>query len=684
MDLSRSMVQILGPSGDVAGAGFLVTDDLVLTTTHAVRDPDPQDRPEVTFELTPPGAVADRASGRLALEAIDPPHLGSVVVAFPHGHGGIVSATVVQQSGHAHGLTLLRLRRIPRDSEPVQLAGAASRVGSAVHLVGFGRQHARAHGDGAIRIAAGTIGPGSTDGRHRIDDLSDVQSISDGTFVGGPLVDDATGAVIGVITEYEPALRQLGRPAAASVQAIGDLSRAFPQLAAPRAGLARQIHHRHVLAGAAVAAVLVIAVVAVAILRPAAGQHEADVSRRLVAKSHGLSPGDPATSLLVATALGYAPTPQAFRASRALLATPSAALLGHDGTVNSLSFSPDGHTLASAGTDGSTRLWDVAEHRQLGSPIVDEGPLQDVITAVAFSPSGSLLATSQFSGKVQIRNVATRLPVGAPLRSLASLNRSDDVLALAFTPDGRTLAIAGYQGIVRLWDVATRRSPGAPLTDSSYVAVQSIAFSPDGRLLASALSDGRVQLWNVATRKRLAVIPLGNVASALSVAFSPNGKLLATADADGDARLWELDPGPSLQPGRVLMAGQSNGSLGAVSFSPDSATLATGQEDGTVRLWDVGTGRQRGPTLDGGTGRVIAVAFSPDHVSLAAAGDSGLVRLWTFSDSPDYAQLGSDEDGRQRMISGLCAMAGRSISRQEWLSLLPDEPYRNVCPDPPN
>ncbi|WP_181719594.1 NACHT and WD repeat domain-containing protein [Nocardia gipuzkoensis] len=63
------------------------------------------------------------------------------------------------------------------------------------------------------------------------------------------------------------------------------------------------------------------------------------------------------------------------------------ALASHLGTMESLSFSPDGHTLATA-SGGTVRLWNIASRRQIGEPF----DFQWRVGSVAFSPDGKTLA----------------------------------------------------------------------------------------------------------------------------------------------------------------------------------------------------------------------------------------------------------------------------------------------------
>jgi RNA polymerase sigma factor (sigma-70 family) len=176
---------------------------------------------------------------------------------------------------------------------------------------------------------------------------------------------------------------------------------------------------------------------------------------------------------------------------------------GQEECIESLTFSLDGSTLFSTGRlprpdrgDGIERdglmphvfrVWDVATGKKRPSAL--DGADADVLQRLALSPDGRTLAEA--GTLVEIATGGGRGQLKDPIHEVAGL---------VFSPDGRTLATAGYDGTVRLWDLLSGKELGCfgkPVDSLKARWVIAVAFSPDGRTLVSGGLDKKAHIWDV-------------------------------------------------------------------------------------------------------------------------------------------------------------------------------------------
>lgn len=312
-------------------------------------------------------------------------------------------------------------------------------------------------------------------------------------------------------------------------------------------------------------------------------------------------------------------------------------LLGHNGEVSDLDFSPDGSLLASAGADGTIRLWkmDANQPCALGSPLLGHGKGNldaEWICAVAFSPQGNLLASAGADGTIRLWDVATFQEDREPLKGhKENLHGWFGVCAIAWSPDGSRIASGGNDGTIRLWNAETGQEYVTPLLGHGsdgldFGSVNSVAWAPYGDLLVSGGDDSTVRLWDPIGGQQVNAPLVGHDAAVSSVAFSPDGSRIVSAatEDEGTIRFWEVGSGAPIG----LPYSGHNSAIDSVRWSPDGIRLASAGRDGMVKLWEAASNRSPVVILRGNKQWANEISFSPDGRSLASAGHDGTLSKW--------------------------------------------------------
>ena len=340
---------------------------------------------------------------------------------------------------------------------------------------------------------------------------------------------------------------------------------------------------------------------------------------------------------------------------------PLQAILEHPPQVLAAGWSPDSRLVATAGSDGTTRLWDAGSGLARGPALRQPG----AASALTFSPDGTMIVAATGS-EGRLRRVAGGKP------AILDLGNDSELLAAAFREDGRRLYTAirrGESAWLRAWETDSGGPVGAAVDLGSGVNL--VMFSPDGRSLVTGCetSQHRSRLWRCDDGAPVREL-LEHRDRVVAIAFyRGDRRWFVTGSYDHTCRVWDRDTGEPV--GKVF---RLFGAVRAVAFHPTRPLVLVGGHERIAQLWDC-----HGETSVGAPLRhpdaVTVVGFSPDgRAALTASRNQ--VRLWNVATG---GAIGAPLPHLQEVLDASFSPDGRAVmtrTREGAVRIWPIAPAR--------
>jgi WD40 repeat protein len=301
----------------------------------------------------------------------------------------------------------------------------------------------------------------------------------------------------------------------------------------------------------------------------------------------------------------------------------------------------------------------------------------------------------------------------------------EDGSFLSFSPDGTRYVTIDDTGRLRVW----ARDTGAVLADSqgsrrvfsSFPPGPKAVFTPDGRHIVAFQVDAseddpdHLVVLDASTLASVGgeSVLVGSKARAVSVA--PDGRtavvVVSSASADNtetkvvivDLETREIVRSTPIEPFGEPFSGARNDTV-----SPDGRTVGIGAFYGNAVVVDAVTGKVT-PLPHAHDSLVESVTFAPDYTSFVTTGQDGAVKLWDFATHDllgSILPLGPNHVVRASYLAAdrllmvfdtgeilewdprvdsweayACSVAGRNLTKAEWVELFPGQAYRVTCPE---
>ncbi|MGH9883553.1 MAG: WD40 repeat domain-containing protein, partial [Pyrinomonadaceae bacterium] len=199
----------------------------------------------------------------------------------------------------------------------------------------------------------------------------------------------------------------------------------------------------------------------------------------------------------------------------------------------------EGKNLALAGDVGTEaiQLWSIDDRRMHSL-----AGIKNQVVSLTFSPDGKTLASGDYAGVITLWDTVAKKQRGTLFDESVSPSSN-----IEFTSDSTRLVSLSEDGTLRLWDVRPNTAPRWLLKPSTHIS--DFVLSPDSQRVSivGIGDDGSILFWDLENGQEQFVFPssevdaLGAGSILTALVYPPDGKTLAAGRNNGTVSLIRVD-----------------------------------------------------------------------------------------------------------------------------------------------
>ncbi|CAG5059715.1 unnamed protein product [Parnassius apollo] len=319
---------------------------------------------------------------------------------------------------------------------------------------------------------------------------------------------------------------------------------------------------------------------------------------------------------------------------------------GHKGAVARLAFDPNDCNIASAGSDGNIRLWDLKHYTCISSL---HGAL-GVFTVVKYHPDISKQIIFGAADDTKIRSWDSK--TGKEL--LLYSGHFSKVTSLLFTPDGEYMISSGRDRVLILWKIGESKAVRVlPVYESIETAILlppsfkipnfKKKLEMDGIYVACAGEKGIVKVWNLQMSRLMfeqnnSLVSPASEEGGLAIVyllFNEARNMLSVITADHNIIIHDLENFNCLK----QMIGFTDEILDIVFIGKDESHFVVATNSRDLKHYELDNLNCK--ILKGHTDIVLSLACFPTRPDMfVSSGKDNTVRIWLRDVNNDIKCLG--------------------------------------------